>query len=78
MSRPFRRYSFALAERLGYAHPRLMYQDLTGNEVMEWMAFDRTNNPDWLKEYNEAQEIERTNNLSVEERTKILKNMMRR
>lgn len=76
MSRPFRRYSFHLAERLGYSKPEELYKVLDSNEISEWMAFDRTMNPEWLKEYNDQAEKEEILSKSLEEQSELVKKLL--
>lgn len=78
MGRPFRRYCFSLAERLGYGHPRIMYMYLTVQDIVEWMAFDRTQDPEYIKAYNEKIQIEKSAELDAEERSRMIKQLFGR
>jgi hypothetical protein len=74
MSRPFRRYAFHLAERLGKTVNEL-YRDLNSVEIAEWMAFDKTCDNDWLENYNKELELKKSQELSREEYIQALKSM---
>ncbi len=76
MCRPFRRYCFGLAERLGVLHPRMLYQILSVDEIMEWMAYDKSIDPDYIKSYKAELEVERTKELDIEERCRLIKQML--
>ena len=74
MRRPFRRYSYHLAERLGYSLRRL-YSEMSSTDILEWMAYDKTSNPDWVKKYERDLELEKSKEMSVEDRVAAFKQM---
>jgi hypothetical protein len=76
MRQPFRRYAFGLAERLGYGHPRIMYKYITAQEIMEWMAYDQTTMPEYVKKYNDARELEEFYKLSLEQQCNSFRRQM--
>lgn len=51
MSQSFRRFSMSLVERLGYKTLNALYSEMSCNEIMEWAAYDLTNNPEWVEKY---------------------------
>lgn len=65
MRRPFRRYCFYLGEKLGMTLVEV--EAMSGQEISEWMAYDRTNDDEWMQEYNKQVELERQR--KVEEST---------
>ncbi len=74
MGRPFRRYCFHLAERLGMTLGQLQ-TNMSCIEITEWMAFDRTNNPEWVKEYDLEVELEKSKTMSIQEKVAAFKAM---
>lgn len=52
MGRPFRLYCMRLAERLGYKSLKNLYAELDNNEIMEWAAYDLTNDAKWREDYD--------------------------
>lgn len=76
MSRPFRVYAFKLAERLGLKSPEEVYKELTPTQIYEWMAYDITSSPEWIKKYQEEEEQKRIEKLSAEEQSAIVKKLL--
>jgi len=74
MRHPFRRYSFFLAEKLGKSLGEILA--LNGKEISEWMAYDLTNDEDWIKKYNTERELERQRSLSNQERARLFKQLL--
>lgn len=72
MCRPYRRFCFHLAERLGRTVQQLQ-NELTGNEITEWMAFDLTCKDDWVKKYQKDIELEKSKEMSAKERVSAFK-----
>ena len=75
MGRPFRRYSFSLAERLGRTLQEL-YNELSVLDILEWMAYDKTSNPEWVKKYQHEQELEKSKKMTVDEKVEAFKRML--
>ncbi len=76
MRQPFRRYSFGLAERHGLIHPKFLYKILTPSEIIEWMAYDTSISPEWVKKYNEEKEEKRINQLSLDEQSALVRDIL--
>lgn len=76
MSRHFRRYCFYLADRLKMTVKQLL-NELDSGEIAEWMAYDKTCDPKWLEKYNKAQELERSKQMTAEEKLKIFKQIFK-
>ncbi len=76
MTRQFRRYCFSLAERLGMTVKRLL-DTMDSQEISEWMAFDLTNNEEWLKAYNQQREMELDKQRTDEQRLAAFKRVFR-
>lgn len=76
MNRHFRRYCFALASRLKMTVKRLL-KELDSHEIAEWMAYDMTCNQDWIKQYEHDQELERSKQMSPEEKLAAFKALLK-
>ena len=74
MRRPFKRYCFHLAEKLGRTMTEVM--EFGSDEITEWMAFDLTNSKEWLEKYNSEQEMLRQRNLPNEDKARLLKQLL--
>lgn len=74
MQRPMRRYTFALAERLGRTVAQLL-DNISSSELAEWIAYDKTLDKEWVEKFNHEQELERQEALSLEERSEMLKKL---
>lgn len=74
MCRPFRLYCFHLAQKLGRTLKEI--QELSNNEISEWMAFELTQNPEWKIKYNEELEKNRQSNLTMEQKAKLFNQMI--
>ncbi len=75
MGRPYRLYCLSLVERLGFKTLARLYQEMDNNQIMEWWAFDKTQNPDWIKEYNTEINLEKQQNQTLEEEAERIKVM---
>lgn len=73
MRRPFRRYCFHLAEKLGKTLKEILALD--SSEITEWMAFDMTLDDEWQKKYKDDLEFERTANISAQEKAELFKKL---
>lgn len=65
MSQPFRRFCFALAERLGKSLAEVM--SWNSKEIVEWMGFSMTQNDTWMANYKTNLELKRQEALTPEE-----------
>lgn len=74
MGRPFRRYCFYLAEKLGKGLDEILA--MSSSELSGWMAFDLTNDEDWTKKYEAEKESIRQKSLSNKERGKLFKQLL--
>lgn len=74
MRRPFRRYCYFLAERLGKTLSEVM--ELSSMEITEWMAFDMTKDDEWLKEYNKDKELAAQREMSNEQKAKLFRSLL--
>lgn len=54
-----------------------LLEELDSGEIAEWMAYDLTCDTEWLKKYNKNQELERSKQLSPEEKLKIFKQIFK-
>lgn len=74
MRRPFRRYSFHLAERLGKTL-RQLYAEMSSTEILEWMAFDKTGDPEWISQYQRELELEKSKEMTIEDKVAAFKRL---
>jgi len=49
---------------------------LDQSEIVEQMAYDLTQNDEWVKKYNQRQELEASRELTLEQRAKAMKEAM--
>ena len=75
MGRPYRLYCLSLVERLGFKTLDRLYAEMDNNQIMEWWAFDKTQNQDWIKEYNTQVNLEKQQNQTLEEEAARIKAM---
>jgi len=75
MGRPYRLYCLSLVERLGFKTLDRLYAEMDNNQIMEWWAFDKTQNQDWIKEYNTQVNLEKQQNQTLEEEAERIKAM---
>lgn len=75
MRLPFRRYCFYLASRLKMTVKQLL-DTMDSKEIMEWMAYDMTNDEKWLENYNKERELELSRQMSDEEKLNAFKKML--
>lgn len=75
MSRPFHRYCYYLASKLKMSVRRLL-SEMDSLEISTWMAFDMTNNEEWLKTYNTELELKMSKEMSDEQRVRAFKRLL--
>lgn len=66
----------SLAERLGYKSLKELYETLDNNEIMEWAAYDKLQDPDWLSKCKQEQDLERQKHQTLEEEAERMKAML--
>lgn len=66
MDRPFRRFCFVLAEKLGMSVKQVLA--LESAEITEWMSYCLTQNEKWIEEFKKEKELEAFNELTPEEK----------
>lgn len=76
MHRQFRRYCFYLADRLKMSVKKLL-KELDSHEIAEWMAYDLTNNKDWLGKYQKEIELEASRQMSQEDKVAAFKRLFK-
>ncbi len=57
----------SLVERLGYKTLKNLHEEMTNNDIMEWVAYDKTQNDEWRKHYLENLHLENQRTQSLEE-----------
>ena len=75
MGRPYRLYCLSLVERLGFKTLNNLYESMDANEIMEWSAYDLTQNEKWRKDYEVEVNLERQKNQTLEEEAERIKMM---
>lgn len=75
MGRPYRLYCLSLVERLGFKTLSALYQELDNNEIMEWAAYDKTQNDEWRTAYLSEVNLEKQKNQTLEEEAEKIKAM---
>ena len=75
MGRSYRIYCMSLVERLGYKTLNELYTSMDNNEIMEWMAYDRTQNSEWADKIKKEISLENQKNQSLEEEAERIKAM---
>ncbi len=75
MGRPYRLYCLSLVERLGFKTLDALYAEMDNNQIMEWAAYDMTQNDDWRKEYKLEQDLEKQRTQTLEEEAERIKAM---
>lgn len=65
----------SLVERLGYKTLDALYAELDNNQIMEWSAYDKTQNTDWLTAYQKELALEQQQNQTLEEEAERIKAM---
>ena len=54
---------------------RLM-SELDSREIAEWMAYDKTNDEEWIKQYNKELELEMSRQMSDEQKLLAFKKLL--
>ncbi len=68
-------YSMALVERLGFGTLDNLYSHMTSNDIIEWMAYDMTQNDTWYSKYKKEKDMENQKTQSLEEEAQRMKAM---
>lgn len=66
----------ALTERLGYKSLRELYANLDNNEIMEWAAYDKLQDEDWVKQVKKVNNLENQKTQTPEEEAEKMKAML--
>ncbi len=65
----------SLVERLGYKSLKHLYSEMDSGEIMEWSAYDLTQNEEWRKKYSAAMDLEKQQSQTLEEEAERIKAM---
>lgn len=68
----------SLVERLGYKSVDNLYRYMDNNQIMEWMAFDLTQDPEWLENYKKELDIQQQKEQSSEEEARKIRALFMR
>ena len=75
MGRPYRLYCLSLVERLGFKTLNALYAEMDNNDIMEWSAYDKTQNEEWRKAYKLELDLKKQQNQTLEEEAERIKAM---
>ncbi len=75
MGRPFRMYCMSLVERLGLGTLANLYMQMSSNDIVDWMAYDLTQDLDWRKSYKANKSMEEQKTQTLEEEAERMKAM---
>ncbi len=65
----------SLVERLGFKTLDNLYAEMDANQIMEWSAYDLTQNDKWRKTYEAELNLEKQKNQTLEEEAERMKAM---
>lgn len=75
MGRPYRVYCLSLVERLGFKTLDRLYEEMDNNQIMEWAAYDMTQNDKWREDYAKEINLIKQQNQTLEEEAERIKAM---
>lgn len=67
MAQPLKQYCLSLCGKLGKT-PREIYEGMTIDDVMDSIAYDMTQNPEWRDKFTQEQEQAKYDALTLEQR----------
>ncbi len=76
MGRPFRTYCMSLVERLGLGTLANLYMQMSSNDIVDWMAYDLTQDTEWRKSYNDARLMQEQKTQTLEEEADRMRAML--
>lgn len=76
MGRPFRMYCMSLVERLGLGSLANLYMQMSSNDIVEWMAYDLTQDTDWRTAYKTNKSLEDQKTQTLEEEAERVRAML--
>ncbi len=65
----------SLVERLGYKSLNNLYAEMDCNDIMEWAAYDLTQNTEWKEKIDKQIQIEKQKEFTAEEEAAAIKAM---
>lgn len=71
MSRPFRRFCFSIAEKLGKDIDEVLEWDST--KLIEWAAYYKTQDEEWVKNFEEQRQLEEQRGATPEEKAQRMR-----
>ena len=66
----------SLVERLGYKTLDALYMEMDNNDIMEWSAYDKTQNTDWVTTYKKELALEQQKTQTLEEEADRMRAML--
>lgn len=76
IGRPFRTYTMALVERLGFKTLRNLHEEMTSNEIMEWMAYDMLKTPELRERLEREITLEQQKTQTSEDEARLIKELL--
>lgn len=70
-------YAMSLVERLGFKTLQELYETLDGNEIMEWLAYDKCQNTDTRNKLMKELSLERQQYDTKEQEAEKVRQMFR-
>ncbi len=67
-----------LVERLGFGTINNLYAHMSSNDIVEWMAYDLTQNTSWAEGYKADKDLKEQRQRTLEEETEAMKAMFSR
>lgn len=76
IDRPFRIYSMALVERLGFKTLTNLYNEMDSNEIMQWMAYDMLKNSETRERLEKEISIDQQKAFTLEQEADAVRTML--
>ncbi len=76
IGRPFRLYSMSLVERLGFKTLDNLYNEMSSDEIFEWMAYDMIKNPEVRARLDKEISIENQKSFTKEQEADAIRAML--
>lgn len=66
----------SLVERLGLGTLANLYMQMSSNDIVDWMAYDLTQDVEWRKTYNDARLLQEQKTQTLEEEADRMRAML--
>lgn len=75
MGRPFHVYCMSLVERLGFKTLKELFEHMDNNDIMEWSAYDLTQDTEWQEKCKKELNMERQRTQTLEDESELMKQL---